>query len=414
MEDPTRPRLSKLVFYVGDLLLLVLAAYICWQGHRPLLIWEAWALVSCVVLGGALAAIPEIIEYHAAQRLAESNRLAEALHRLQNIEQVSRQISSATAAWQAVQDDAGKAMTAAREITERITTEARAFQEFLQKTHDSERNHLRLEAEKLRRAEGDWVHVLVRIMDHVYALYQAAVRAGSASIIEQIGSFQQACRDTSRRVGLVPVVAQPGDTFDPELHQPEREDPKPTPQSRTAETLATGYRYQGILIRKALVTLQGDRPEPPALPIREIQQRQANPELPAPATPTEHTRPAPAETASLAEDTAASPAPRPPHPTSDELPTEMIPASGVRRPPAEAPILPSPTAGPVPSEAPVDASQDDSSAPPAAPEPESTALPSAEAVPTGPIPDATPETPASPPSPPEKVPPRPLQETLEL
>ncbi len=393
MEDPTAPRLPKLVFYLGDGLLLALAAYVCWQGHRPLLIWEVWALVACVVLGGTLAAIPEILEYHAAQRLAQSDRLAEALQRIQNIEQVSRQISSATAAWQAVQDDAGKAMASAREVAERITAEAHAFQEFLQKTHDSERNHLRLEAEKLRRAEGDWVHVLVRIMDHVYALHQAAVRAGNSSLMSQIGSFQQACRDTSRRVGLVPVVAQPGDLFDSELHQPEREDPKPTPESRAAATLATGYRYQGILIRKALVALQGDQPEPPPLSISEIQQRHAEPPppetAPAPDTPPEpqpETPSRPTEDVPVDEPAAAPRTSLPlVHPTSEELPTEMIPANGLRRPPAEAPILPSPTTSP-----------------------------SAEAAPTEPTPEPTPEPPATPSAPPEKTPARPLQETLEL
>ena len=41
-----------------------------------------------------------------------------------------------------------------------MTAEARAFQQFLDKANDTERNHLRLEVEKLRRAEGDWLQVL--------------------------------------------------------------------------------------------------------------------------------------------------------------------------------------------------------------------------------------------------------------
>jgi molecular chaperone GrpE (heat shock protein) len=327
MSDPNSPPLPKVVFYAGDLLLLVLASFICWQGHRPLLAGELWALVACVALGGGLAVVPHVLDHLAATRFAEADRLTRALERIQNLEQVSRQIQSATAAWQAVQDDAGKALQIAREVTQQMTSEARAFQEFLKKANDSERNHLRLEAEKLRRAEGEWVHVLVRILDHVYALHQAGVRSGNPALVDQLGAFQRACREVARRVGLVPIVAAAGEPFDAAQHQPEKEDPAPSPEARTAETLASGYRYQGILIRKALVVLQGTGPAPEALSIREIQERQAA-SRPAVATlPTE-----PGESASAGN--------KPP-PTSEELPTEIIPIRSRRLPgetPANSPV----------------------------------------------------------------------------
>lgn len=316
MSDPNALRLPKVVFYAGDVLLLVLAGFICWQGHRPLPAGELWALVACVTFGGALAVVPHILDHRATTRLVESDRLTRALERIQNLEQVSRQIQSATAAWQAVQDDAGKAMQIAREVTEQMTSEARAFQEFLKKANDSERNHLRLEAEKLRRAEGEWVHVLVRILDHVYALHQAGVRSGNPALVDQLGAFQRACREVARRVGLVPIVAAAGEPFDSAQHQPEKEDPAPSPEARAAETLASGYRYQGILIRKALVVLQGARPEAETLAVREIQQRH---ETFRPTSPP----------LAVGEANAAMAGLRPP-PTSEELPTEIIPASGRR------------------------------------------------------------------------------------
>jgi len=63
--------------------------------------------------------------------------------------------------------------------------------------------HLELETAKLRRAEGDWLQVTVRILDHVFALYVAAARSGQPRLAEQIAAFQNACRDAARRVGLV-------------------------------------------------------------------------------------------------------------------------------------------------------------------------------------------------------------------
>ena len=47
--------------------------------------------------------------------------------------------------------------------------------EFLAKANDSEKGFLRLEVDKLKRAEGEWLQTLVRILDHVNALHQGAL-----------------------------------------------------------------------------------------------------------------------------------------------------------------------------------------------------------------------------------------------
>ena len=63
-----------------------------------------------------------------------------------------------------------------------MTGEVRQFTEFMQKMNDSEKAALRLEVEKLRRGEGEWLQVLVRILDHVFALHAAAVRSGEPKV----------------------------------------------------------------------------------------------------------------------------------------------------------------------------------------------------------------------------------------
>jgi len=73
---------------------------------------------------------------------------------------------------------------------------------------------LRLEVEKLRRVESEWLQVAVRMLDHVYALHQGACRSGQPHLIEQVGSFQNACRDAARRVGVTPFTANEGEPFD--------------------------------------------------------------------------------------------------------------------------------------------------------------------------------------------------------
>jgi molecular chaperone GrpE (heat shock protein) len=163
-----------------------------------------------------------------------------------------------------------------------MTAEARAFQQFLEKANDSERGHLRLEVEKFRRSEADWLQVLIRILDHVFALFQAAVRSGQPTLVEQLAGFQRACREVALRVGLVPFEAQVGEPFDKQRHQVGGEDEVPE-DGRIADTLATGYRFQGQQIRRAFVALQNERPEPSPLSISQIRSRRE--EVSVEATP---------------------------------------------------------------------------------------------------------------------------------
>jgi molecular chaperone GrpE (heat shock protein) len=296
MSDQSSPALPKWPFYLGDLLLLLVAGLIYWQGnHAPwqgqlrFLPWEAWALVACVALGATLGVWPHLLEHRAAARLAEAQHLDHAVLQVQNIEAVARQISSATAGWQAVQDDATKAVQSAAEIAESITTEARSFQDFLAKANETEKNHLRLEVEKLRRGEAEWLQVLTRILDHTYAIHQAAVRSGQPGLMEQLDHFQRACRDAARRVGLVPFVASAGEAFSPQTHQLADADAPVPPDPVVADTLAPGIRYQGRVARLPLVALKGAREDGSDLSLRAINHRREQigitPPITHPASP---------------------------------------------------------------------------------------------------------------------------------
>jgi molecular chaperone GrpE (heat shock protein) len=272
MTDRTDHQLSKWPFFLGDMLMLGVAGFTLWQGGRPLVLWEMILLASCVMVGASLGVTPYILEYRYLSKLTQVERLQRALLQVHNIEGIARQISSATSCWQAIQDDARKSVDASRAITDSMTAEARAFQQFLDKANDTERNHLRLEVEKLRRAEADWLQVLIRVLDHVYALYQAAVRSGQPGLIDQLSGFQRACREVALRVGLVPFEAQREERFDKLRHQTAVDGPVEE-ESRVADTLAAGYRFQGQQIRKALVSIQDGGPEAPTLSISQIRNR---------------------------------------------------------------------------------------------------------------------------------------------
>src|SRR5439155_23179818 len=118
---------------------------------------------------------------------------------------------------------------AARQIAERMGAEVRGFAEFMEKVNDREKATLRLEVEKFRRAETEWLQVLMRMLDHVYALHVGALRSSQPALIEQVGNFQNACREAARRIGLAPFIAAEAEPFDGQRHQLADDTMKPAP-----------------------------------------------------------------------------------------------------------------------------------------------------------------------------------------
>lgn len=264
MSHPKPLAIVKWPFLLGDALLLGLAWFIFSNRRPPMTDWEIFGYILCVALGATLAIIPFVLEYRAGIRLEESEKLATTVSQIQGVEEIASRISEATARWQTIQESADKTNRGASEIAERMAAEVKGFTEFMAKANDGEKSALRLEVDKLRRAEAEWLQVLVRMLDHVYALHHAALHSRKPALIEQLGRFQSACRDAARRVGLTPFVAESSEPFDSRRHQLADADHQPAADSIVQETLATGYTFQGKLLRPALVRLRnGDgAPEP--------------------------------------------------------------------------------------------------------------------------------------------------------
>jgi molecular chaperone GrpE (heat shock protein) len=263
MQDSTAPRLAKLPFFLGNAALLILAGFIFFQGKRSLSALEVLACVICVGVGAVLSIWPYVLEYRSADKLLQTATLTSVVSQVQNLEQVAGQIGGATAQWQSVQEAADKTAKQAKEIAQKMADEAKAFGEFMQHANDSEKAALRLEVEKFRRIESDWLQVLVRILDHVHALNRAAAQSGQPTVIEQLGRFQNACHDAARRVGLTPFVAAAEEKFDAQRHQSVDNENKPAEDAIIEETLANGYTFQGALVRPVLVRLRNETSNQP-------------------------------------------------------------------------------------------------------------------------------------------------------
>jgi molecular chaperone GrpE (heat shock protein) len=255
MSDANRPELTKWPFYLGDILLLAGAYYVYHQSKLPMSLGELAIGAGCIAAGAVLGTLPAWLEFRAAVKLAETGELTTVVEQVRNMEKIAAQITGATGAWNTAQESSDKTVKAAKDIAEKMALEVKGFTEFMQRANDTEKANLRLEAEKSRRAEAEWLQVVVRMLDHVFALYVAALRSGQRNVIDQIGNFQNAVRDTARRIGLTAFTANPSDHFDSQRHQ--LLDPKAiAPADATvAETIAAGYTYQGRLVRHALVSL---------------------------------------------------------------------------------------------------------------------------------------------------------------
>jgi len=246
-------------FLLADALLLAVAVVLLQQGHRPLLWWEAAGLIFCAAAGAGVFVTPFLRRNANDQTMAQAEKLGEAAGKIQKLDELANQISNSTAQWQAVQDAAAKTAQTAAGLAQTMGAEAKAFTEFLQRANDVERAHLRLEVEKLRRSETEWLQIVIRMLDQVHALFQAALQSGQPALAEQIGLFQNACRDIGRRAGLAVVNALAGEPFDPKRHQLIHDEAAPA-DALILDTVAPGYTYQGQMVRRALVRLQEAKP----------------------------------------------------------------------------------------------------------------------------------------------------------
>ncbi len=228
------------------------------QSVLPMGHWELLIGALCIACGAVLGVAPFLIEYRAWTKLSEADSLQNAAAQIGNLRSLAAQIAGATDQWNSVHERAEQTAEHSRKLAERMGAEVKAFMEFMERANDAEKAKLRLEVDKLKRVEAEWLQVLVRVFDHIYALNQGALRSGQPRLIEELSRFQNACCDVARRVGLAPFSATPSEPLDLSRHEVLDGDAKPPAEALVSETVAAGYTFQGHIIRPALVRLQAN------------------------------------------------------------------------------------------------------------------------------------------------------------
>lgn len=265
MSQPSAPRINKLPFLLTDLVFIGVALGIIYRSQLPIGGAQILAVVVCVALGAWACLTPFLRDHEAAVRRAESDYLADTVRQIQHLKDVGSVVQSASAQWQIFQQNSAETTTAMERMANQLTNDARNFAETLKQANDVEKVALRLEVDKRKRAEGEWLKILVGMLDHVHALQQAAMRSGQENVIRQITSFQTACRDLGRRVGLVAVEAQPGEPFNPTIHRTQDERQTGPDDAVITGMLATGFTFQGQLVRPVLVAVETGVTSSPAV-----------------------------------------------------------------------------------------------------------------------------------------------------
>ena len=258
MSEPTAPKIPKWPFIVGDAALLLTAIFLLNNIEGDFGLLEAFWCLACVAGGAWIMVIPFLKEFQAKAELTEVRELANSVDKITSLEALAKRIENATEQWLHVEDRANEINGTSKQIAEKINAEAREFSEFLQKANDTEKNHLRLEVEKLNRSQNDWLQVVVNTLDHVFALNQAGRQSGKENLIKQLTAFQGACREVARRVGVVAIEPKKTDAYDPGKHQ--LRDPKAEPEAgaKIIGLAAQGLSHQGRLLRKAVVVIEGE------------------------------------------------------------------------------------------------------------------------------------------------------------
>ena len=267
MTNRPAPTLSKWIYVLTDVLLLIVLVWILRAVLPPQKTGDYVVIIFAAIswmIGAWICIKPWQEEFRARNKHLENETLASAVEQIQKLEEVAGRIQTATGSWQSAQDAATRTATAAREIEEKIKANMTEFMEFNERVNSDEKKHLNLEIEKLRRVEADWLQVTARMLDHTYMLNQAGQRSGQANLINQLNNFQNAMRESVRRMGLISFTPALGEEFNARMHQTETPDTEPPSGSVVNEILATGFTFQGQLLRRALVRVIAPQSGTPA------------------------------------------------------------------------------------------------------------------------------------------------------
>lgn len=255
MRQSDEPNLPIWIFVLGDISFIIVAIWLTQVSPAPITALHALMILVAVGAGAWCSIYPFLKAYQRASRVSETDKLKSTVETIEELKNLASSIDLARGDWQSAGAESQKVIDASKEVYDRMAEETKAFHQFLQDSQATEIRNLKLETDKLRKADQTWVELTVHLLDHIYAISTAAERSGQDNLSAQHVQFRAACYDIVRRVGLVPFGVEPGEIFDPRKHQIKNPEDKVGAGAKVEGTIATGYTYQGQLLRRSMVAL---------------------------------------------------------------------------------------------------------------------------------------------------------------
>lgn len=262
-RSPQPPPLSPWPFLLIDGTLLVAAAALLNTAERPLPFSMGGLIAALVVVGGAIALFPFWRAYRNELKFAELEAVEETVRRIEDLTKVADRVERAETSWMQAKDSSETIAKNLNETTSLLYEESKAIREFAHQQNDQQKANLRLEVQKLKQWETEWVQAGTIALDHTAALHAAILQLDDAQATRKLNKFQNSIHEIMRRVGLVGFAPRAGAPFDPDANRVHNQSAPPPEGSRIRDVVAMGIRYQGRLVRPAIVNVAPPSPDEP-------------------------------------------------------------------------------------------------------------------------------------------------------
>src|SRR5690349_10890116 len=130
MTNRPAPALPKWPFILADVALLIACAWVINLVLPAKAYWVVAVAIGGWTVGAWVCVLPWLKEFQAECKLSESENLTSALEQIQKLEEIGARVQAATGSWQSAQDAAMRVTASAKEIEEKIRTDAKEFMEF--------------------------------------------------------------------------------------------------------------------------------------------------------------------------------------------------------------------------------------------------------------------------------------------
>jgi hypothetical protein len=155
MKFAEAPRLPKLPFILGDIALLLLAAFIAERHPNPLTPLPLLVITACVVAGVVASMIPFLVNYARDQEEAAASLRQELGEQFKRLMVASEHLQHSTVQLKTIEEIATKNLQAAEKLPYRLQEKIAEFNQQLAETENEEQEALAQELAALRAADSE-------------------------------------------------------------------------------------------------------------------------------------------------------------------------------------------------------------------------------------------------------------------